>query len=180
MNVPRAIFTERDYFWSLKAKWRIAREILNLLRARWDTESGKLELKHWVAELEIPEKLFATTPTLDSTSVSPTSPLPRILELMRRRWLRQRHKKLKPLDLPTPISIVMDMDDVGKAPAYKAIPISPKELLQWEQSSEANPFVLLSLPSRVFEVVPQKNHSSSTPFATSLSFVVEDHHHFDR
>src|SRR5438874_527586 len=120
MNILTAIFTERDYFWLLKAKWRIGREILNLLRARWDTESGKLELQHSVAELEIPEKIFATIPTGDLTAASPASPLPRILELMRRRWLRQLRKKSKPLELPTPISIVMDADDVGKALAYKA------------------------------------------------------------
>ena len=159
MKVCTAIFSERDYFWILKAKSRIAREILNLLRARWDTESGKLELKHWVAGSESLEKIFAPIPTGDPTSESPTSLLPRIRERMRRQWLRQPRTKLKPLKLPTPISIVMDADDVGKSPVYKVIPISPEELLQWEQSNEANPFVLLSLPSQVFEVVLQKNHS---------------------
>jgi hypothetical protein len=60
MKICTAVFSENEYLWIFKAKWRIAREILNLLRAEWDTESGKPELEHWVVEPEILEKIFAT------------------------------------------------------------------------------------------------------------------------
>ncbi len=149
MSVCTATFPRNRYFWHIKAKWQIALEIINLMQARLDTPSGKTELDAWVSELGSDGTSFPTR-SRDYPFSHPQSRARVLLERMRLQWLLPRPQQSKGLECPTPISLVMELCDVGRSPVYKAIPISPKELLQWEQSNAANPFVLLSLPSAAF------------------------------
>jgi hypothetical protein len=158
MKVLTGIFRQHSYFSYIKAKARITREVLNLLRAEWGTERGRRELSNWVGELHS-SLCPAPSGKPSRPCLPPSNLLHSLLGRMPQR-LRQepRSQSTRPMS-PTPISIVMDADDVGRSPVYRASPISLKELLRWERSNEANPYVLLGLPNQAFGLCQGRNRA---------------------